>query len=359
MKKEILFILFLIGLISSLGVYAWPNMYPSQLINTQGYYQTNESNTTWQPVTISPMYYWQPVYRNWIGEYRVSYSLPTNAAVFAAYGCCNLNNNSGWSINYSCNFTETRYRVQINNDWKCGWNIARNETSLIDNTNRYSCTDSDGGINYNVQGYSVSDYNGTKNDTCSSRYVIKEAYCSGYSSSYSIYNCQHIGSDYECSNGRCMIGGSNQTNDTCFDTDGGLNYNVWGQTITNLGNNPDYCMSAQYLEEAYCVVNLTSNTSDYMRHNCYNRTNMTNNSMCYNGICVPTSCFDSDGGQNLMQYGYITVNAPSGPYTYYDSCMGSIAVMERYCYYGQGGSAGLNCPQNTHCTDGRCINNAG
>ncbi|MFH1210090.1 MAG: hypothetical protein V1663_04855 [archaeon] len=298
MKKEVLFILFLVGLISSLSVYAWPNSYPSQLINSQGYYKTNATNATWQPILINPMYAWQPVYRNatWIGGYGVtyvSYSLPYNAAVFAAYGCCSNNTNSSWYAMYGCyNVTTPRYRVQEFGEFSCGWNIDYSQT----NQTNYICTDSDGGINYQTYGYAVSNYNGTKNDTCSSNYVIKEAYCSGYSSSYSIYNCQSIGLNYICSQGRCMIGGSNQTNYTnsCTDTDGGFVPLIRGTVSGYLNQNPysyiDSCQNSNLLREYYCSGTYQLNslvTCSYMS----NLTNMT----CSNGACIPINLTNYTG----------------------------------------------------------------
>jgi len=127
MKKDFLFILLIVGVIFAVSVYAWPNYYPNQLINSQGYLMNNETNATWEPVTIIPMYGWQTTYQNgtWIGNYLVNYEISTNTIMFAAYGCCNLDNESIWYGSYSCNSTVgQRYREETIRDWSCGWNIA-------------------------------------------------------------------------------------------------------------------------------------------------------------------------------------------------------------------------------------------
>ena len=131
--KEFLFILLIVGVLAAGIVYAWPNYYQNQVINSQGYYKTNETNVTWQPVTISVPYGVSTAitYKNgtWIGSTigatQINYVLPNNAIMFGAYGCCNLNNASIWSQQYPCwNVTVQRYKEQISNNWSCGWNIG-------------------------------------------------------------------------------------------------------------------------------------------------------------------------------------------------------------------------------------------
>ena len=70
-----------------------------------------------------------------------------------------------------------------------------------------TCTDSDGGLNYDVQG-TVNDGSSTGVDYCNGNFVV-EAYCAGNALSYQGHECA-----YGCSNGACMTAYNTSTNDT-------------------------------------------------------------------------------------------------------------------------------------------------
>ncbi len=82
------------------------------------------------------------------------------------------------------------------------------------------CSDSDGGINYYVRGTVVSS-SGNFTDYCtgtpqsSTANIVVEYYCYNNSVKVINYTCP-----YGCSNGACI----NQTNQTCYDSDNGLNF---------------------------------------------------------------------------------------------------------------------------------------
>jgi hypothetical protein len=165
----------------------------------------------------------------------------------------------------------------------------------------YTCTDSDGGKNYNVKGTtygvlyttaSIEPYK-TYSDECSSQNgQLIEYYCRSGNNSY--LDIQWYTCPYGCKDGRC-ISPSNDCNiqqngicpqscsidsdpDCCFqsgkswinnncisstqvnctDSDGGINYYVKGKTLGINGERNDYCFDsygATYLEENYCDEN--------------------------------------------------------------------------------------------------------
>ena len=73
-----------------------------------------------------------------------------------------------------------------------------------------SCSDSDGGKNYENYGVvTVVNETGKTSyeDSCKDwpNYMLDEAYCEGTEGKLTGYDCRNIGSDYTCSNGRCMV----------------------------------------------------------------------------------------------------------------------------------------------------------
>lgn len=181
-----------------------------------------------------------------------------------------------------------------------------------------SCTDSDGGQNYEVKGV-VSKGANSNTDICSAVTVLKEYFCSGNSIKSISYTCP---SDYKCSNGACVpscvpatcsslgkecgtwsdkcngnldcgtcSGGNSctvngqclQSTDTCFDSDNGLSYSVRGSVNGTLSGSPygytDSCEASGILKEYFCQGTISQYT--------YMLCNSTNNfTICSNGACV-------------------------------------------------------------------------
>ena len=145
------------------------------------------------------------------------------------------------------------------------------------------CIDSDNGLNYDLSG-SVESFSdsvfSTSYDYCYSNYVLEENYCKNSTSpGFVFYTCPN-----GCFNNICL--GVASTNQTCTDSDGGLNYNVQG-TVNDTNNqyypDTDYCSSTKLLQEFSCV----NGEKSLMVHSCTDR--------CYEGACVNISVIDYTG----------------------------------------------------------------
>lgn len=91
-----------------------------------------------------------------------------------------------------------------------GLNLFTGQAILRTNT----CTDSDGGLNYYVQGtvygYNSSAGNYSYTDACVNSIRLEEWYCYGTYPQYQLHDCP---TNYSCSNGACVI--TNQTHKIC------------------------------------------------------------------------------------------------------------------------------------------------
>ncbi|MFH1916929.1 MAG: hypothetical protein ABIJ21_06735 [Nanoarchaeota archaeon] len=145
---------------------------------------------------------------------------------------------------------------------------------------------------------------------------------------------------------------------TCDDTDGGLNYPVFGSVYGNLSNNSnyqyfDYCQNTATLTEWYCQ----GRNPKSVNYNCQNMGNY----VCNMGACVlnqtPDSCSDTDGGQYPYTFGQVTGYAGGNPYTNPDTCNSPIQVKEWYCSGTQAQYNNMNCNAGDNCVAGRCVVN--
>jgi len=165
--------------------------------------------------------------------------------------------------------------------------------SSISSLIKINCTDSDGGLDYYKKGFS-KDSKSNRQDICSSKYRVLEWFCNSSDLLQQTYgDCP-----YGCDDGACMnvndTDANNQTlnltrdvNQTtiCVDSDGGLNYTIWGM-VTDIytgqvgtdaccQNNQCYAYGAYpQLEEWYCQ----DGEMKFVIYNC---------SMgCKDGICL-------------------------------------------------------------------------
>jgi len=238
-----------------------------------------------------------------------------------------------------------------------------------------TCTDSDGGIRFNIKGTATLG-NTNSTDVCYSGSGLNESYCIYNGSDYSLGFIRSY-CDYGCQDGACMTTPSNYTpNQTCTDSDGGKNYYVKGSVNSSkddvLSYGTDYCSEYYYapdalgenqvlhyspdaLEEYYCTE---GHFLGIVLYNC--------SYGCRDGVCLSYSnrtnsnlklypCTDSDKG---MSY-YIKGTATSSAGSIVDSCTDTGLLNETSCSptdpYAIENTL-ISCPLGLGCNDGACIN---
>jgi hypothetical protein len=170
------------------------------------------------------------------------------------------------------------------------------------------CTDSDGGLNYGVLGWTMGE-NGPRTDQCFNRGKVREWYCDGNLAMSQVYRCAN-----GCLNGVCedepgaalnvspnartspwavnnppaRDGLQNpntyttgniitaQNPEGCTDSDGGKDYYASGVASGANGQMADRCLGPNQLQEAYCDLNLVKTVKRTCEHG------------CYDGACYPT-----------------------------------------------------------------------
>ncbi len=143
------------------------------------------------------------------------------------------------------------------------------------------CEDSDGGFVVDVPGY-IYGWNGSSNytfeDTCVSNTSVTEYGCSSYGSYSITADCGNYGFD-GCYEGACYKEVVNET--FCEDTDGGIVVDVAGTVygMNESGNYSydDYCSSASWVVEYFCVEDQLSNM--------YQRCTLLGYDGCREGAC--------------------------------------------------------------------------
>jgi hypothetical protein len=243
---------------------------------------------------------------------------------------CNLTSNTCYNIaalnmtcsdgtlNYTCSTTKPKYCVNatlINKCLSCGCTNDKS-CNLNQTCSSKQCSDSDGGLNYYTKGI-ITLNNGTFNDTCTGSNMLKEFQCFPNNSFSPVnYNCPDGCLNGACVNATCSDGTLNATcsiirpkyclnknlidncnscgclvwqtcntaskscyNNTCIDSDGGLNYLVQGTAISNGQNWTDYCFGSSSLVEFQCVGINTSLA--YSIVDCFTNFHLN----CSNGAC--------------------------------------------------------------------------
>ena len=178
-------------------------------------------------------------------------------------------------------------------------NILYAQEYDVNTETKDKCVDTDGGINYLVQG-TASNSQSRKTDNCKSTQVLEEFYCGGDKITSQLYRC-----NVACDQGACSqkiqrktdqpiqkspsvtqkpSNIKNSEGSTCKDTDNGINFFVTGTaTLYDSNGQPvytstDICASETILYEKYCKFssNRTSWTIEQLNHRC----------TCTNGRCL-------------------------------------------------------------------------
>jgi hypothetical protein len=215
-----------------------------------------------------------------------------------------------------------------------------------------TCTDSDGGLNYYIKGTANNTQGSTGADSCTSSATVKEYYCDSYTGQVLSINHNCLSGE-SCVNGACVQGG-NQTNSTCYDSDGGMNGAVKGYVIFSGYTVYDSCNDNSHVSEAICN---SQNQLEWWPISCPNG--------CSNGACVQgggnqtnTNCTDSDGGLNYYvkgrTYGYNNIGLY---YSVDDSCEVGVNLYENYCNGTTPLSIKYSCING--CSNGACVQGGG
>lgn len=129
---------------------------------------------------------------------------------------------------------------------------------------------------------------------------------------------------------------------TCTDTDDGKNPLLKGSVESPSGRGTDTCLGdGSKVMEYYCSGGVIK-TEDI---------ECIGNTMCEEGACVDTPCFDTDGGQDSSVMG--TVQYRDRQYT--DSCTADGRVTEYFCDASGMQQATLACAQGYECAGGKCV----
>jgi len=229
----------------------------------------------------------------------------------------------------------------------CEGLVCSSNHVCVPTTENY-CTDSDGGINYNVTGTTVEYYNGIKQertDYCAQSIglvaynvpILVEFYCDE--------NGRLRNTTYQCPTG-CANGACRAV--TCFDSDAGENFYTAGYAEGyyngEYGKWYDKCEKGIAIEY-YCEnneVKISRQTCEYG---------------CEGDACMrrPTrTCSDSDSGKD-----YYTVGTTTGYFdevygNYTDNCLNDYTLIEYYCSGTEVAAEQVPCPSQ-ECSNGRCV----
>lgn len=209
------------------------------------------------------------------------------------------------------------------------------------------CIDSDGGLDYYVNG-TVKEDLAFYFDACINSNQVKEYYCQNNSATSSVSKCQGGSS---CADGRCVSALPSTMSSTCVDSDGTNIYSAGTTKKDTLVQN-DYCKDSLSAIEFFCSANTIMVQSFICPSGYY----------CDAGRCAgsgpappapppsSTTCTDSDG-IDIYTLG-ITKNERESRF---DMCAGASTITEYYCSGSDVVSTSQPCPSGYSCDAGRCM----
>lgn len=137
-------------------------------------------------------------------------------------------------------------------------------------------------------------------------------------------------------------GGGVNVVSSCSDTDYGKNPLVKGTAESASGRGTDTCLGeGSKVMEYYCSGEVIK-TEDI---------ECVGNTMCKDGACVDTPCFDTDNGQDLSLAGTVQYRDVQ----YKDACTSDGKVTEYFCDASGMQQAVLSCAQGYECSEGKCV----
>lgn len=134
------------------------------------------------------------------------------------------------------------------------------------------CYDSDGGKDKDEYG-TVEFDDDEWSDSCYDIDTVKEYYCSGGEEAHTNLNCD---SGEVCVGGECI-----DEDDACSDTDGGKDYDEYGEVSYSSHTYEDYCVNLDDLKEYYC----SAGEMKYVTYDCVGSGGFSG---CWEGECSET-----------------------------------------------------------------------
>ena len=204
-----------------------------------------------------------------------------------------------------------------------------------------SCSDTDAGADYSVQGSLVESKESgiiERTDECVNSTALREYYCADASSGEGtarIYDCP-----YGCEDGKCKIA-------SCSDSDNGSNDTMQGTTTEFKGGGRtdfiDECATSSILREYYCA---STGEASARQYDCYYG--------CKEGACLTQNeCIDTDHGTAYNTRGRTYGFEFGRMFEYIDECVTDTLVRKYYCTSGQPTALAYDCPYG--CREGVCI----
>jgi hypothetical protein len=228
-----------------------------------------------------------------------------------------------------------------------------------------NCTDTDGGIQYYIKGAIIGNIppNESGIDACLNSTTVREGYCDPDDGNEDGYkgNFYNISCYFGCEDGACFVtnqsednqseDNQSEANKSCVDTDGGIQYYVFGELIGDIlpgESGIDTCLNSTTLVENYCDPN-DDNGDGFLGGsytvNCFFG--------CYEGqgVCFhsPFQCTDTDGG--IDEYTPGMINSSHFGEIYDECSYDNTTLIEYYC----GNSSVLNTTFSCVCGLGACI----
>lgn len=267
---------------------------------------------------------------------------------------------------FYCEASGQMMHYYVNCPYGCSGGACQTTTT----TTTLRCYDNDGGLDYYTKAYARDKYGNVRWDICATNppNILSEKYCSGNDVLGKAYECETV-----CVDGAC--GSTTTTSSTttttipvleCVESDGGERYTMSEYTVKGSVSYVTHVGASNYQVKVVWDECSQQNPNMLIERRClgwdsyYDHT-YTCDFGCEDGACKTTYCFDSDGGVNPNERGYIEYEYNGYTQTAYDRCHDIFPndVAECRCvpYEAPGGMCQFvhddPCPLG--CANGACI----